>query len=348
MMWLMIEALDVWMFRDGKPFDSGAVHVASSLFPPIAFTLQGMLRSLAIDRSGVDWDEYASGADPVLTDRIGNPHADDTASQLGEFSMRGPYLARRDNERGEIERCFPLPADVVQRGRQLQVLRAAADLRLDDEAPDSLWLTESKFTTLYARGGQFSPSECLREDELFVREYRFGNAIDAATRTVRADEGMLYSASFIRPCAGVGLLVELPNSDLWTTLFSAIGMVKLSKFGGEGRSARIERVAPPVDMLPKDTIGAAKLILITSAYFIDGLPNISGITARAVPRSLAFGGWDLAKRRPRPIRRYAPPGSVFWTDGTTAFPELLTEQPEGELPLTALGFGDYLRLPDTQ
>jgi len=347
-MWLIIESLDVWMFRDGKPFDSGAGHVANSLFPPTAFTLQGMLRSLAIDRSGVDWDDYAKRTSPTLTKQIGNPYAHDPADQLGEFWMRGPYLARRESERGEIVRYFPLPADVVLRGerkKQLHVLRDSSEIDLEDEVPTPpLWLAEGKFATLYKGGGQFSPNDCLREDDLFVREQRFGNAIDASTRTVRADEGMLYSASFIRPCGGIGLLVEVPGSEPWSIIFPEIGSMEVSKLGGEGRSARIERVDPPANMLPKDLVGASKLILLTPAYFMQGVPSISGITARAVPRPSAFGGWDLVKRRPRPIRRYAPPGSVFTADNGIDLPELLTEQPAGELPLTTLGFGEYLRL----
>lgn len=343
MMWLMIEALDVWMVRDGKPFDSGAEHVASSLFPPTMFTLQGMLRALAIDRSGINWDDYARGADPALTAQIGDPLAPEPADQLGAFWMRGPYLARRED--GGIVRYFPLPADVVQRGDQLHILRDSADLRLEDELPDPpLWLAEDKFATLYRSGGQFSPSQCVREADLFVREQRFGNAIDAATRTVRADEGMLYSASFIRLCSGTGLLVQIPDAAPWETIFPQIGAVEYAKLGGEGRAARIERIEYAVGPQMNDAHVASKLILLTPAYFARGVPSFTGITARAVGRASPFGGWDLVKRRPRPIRRYAPPGSVFIAEAGSEIPGLLTEQPTGELPLDALGFGEYLRL----
>lgn len=342
-MWLMIEALDVWMVRDGKPFDSGAGHVASSLFPPTAFTLQGMLRSLAINRSGLNWDDYARGADSALKAQIGDPLAEEPADQLGAFWMRGPYLARREDS--GIVRYFPLPADVVQRGNQLHVLRNSADLALKDELPDPpLWLAEDKFTTLYRSGGQFSPSQCVQEADLFVREERFGNAIDAATRTVRADEGMLYSASFIRPCSETGLLVQIPDAAPWETVFPQIGAVEYAKLGGEGRAARIERIDFSANVEMRSAQDALKLILITPAYFVQGVPTFTGITARALGRASPLGGWDLAKRRPRPIRRYAPPGSVFIAEAGSELPELLTEQPVGELPLAVLGFGEYLRL----
>lgn len=342
-MWLFIQALDVWMFRDGKPFDSGVGHQANSLFPPTGFTVQGMLRSLAIDRSGIDWDDYALNADPRLTVQIGDPNAINPKDQLGNFWMRGPYLAHCEDH--ELKRYFPLPVDVVQRERQLHVLGDRSDIKLDDEIPDPpLWLEEAKFTTLYKNGNQFSPNECLREDELFVREQRFGNAIDMATRTVRADEGMLYSANFIRPCNRVGLLVEIPDSEPWTRIFPEIKTVQIFKFGSEGRSAHIERVEPSKDRITYNAQGESKLVLITPAYFIQGVPNSNGITPHAVSRSLAFGGWDLVKRRPRPIRRYLPAGSVFSVNAGIELPELFTEQPIGELPLTTLGFGEYLRL----
>lgn len=344
-MWLMIEALDVWMFRDGKPFDSGAGHVANSLFPPTAFTLQGMLRSLAIDRFGVDWDDFAAGTNTDLTRWIGAPNASEPKAQLGQFQLRGPFLAKRIGD--GIVRYFPLPADVVQRENQLHVLPVRAGPDLNDATPDSrLWLAESKFTKLYRRGGQFAPGECLREDDLFVREQRFGNAIDATTRTVRADEGLLYSANFIRPRSGVGLLVNIGDGNPWRDIFPDIGEARYFKLGGEGRAARIERVKEPVDMISKDlkAKSASKLVLITPAYFTEGTPRQEGITARAIARSAAFGGWDLAKRRPRPIRRYTPPGSVFIANAGRAVPNFLTEQPANELPLATLGFGDYLRL----
>jgi CRISPR-associated protein Cmr3 len=191
---------------------------------------------------------------------------------------------------------------------------------------------------------QFSLNECVREDDLFMREQRFGNAIDAATRTVRADEGMLYSGSFIRPCDDTGLLVQIPDTAPWEAIFPQVGSVTHSKLGGEGRAARIERIEYAVGAQVNDAHVASKLILITPAYFVQGVPTFTGITARALGRASPLGGWDLAKRRPRPIRRYAPLGSVFIVNGGADLPALLTEQPTGELPLTELGFGEYLRL----
>jgi CRISPR-associated protein Cmr3 len=118
-MWLMISPVDVWMFRDGKPFTSGDNHIATSLFPPSAITVQGMLRSLYLNSTKITWDDYNGHSRGVKAQR--SPDAikavkavgssDDNS--LGSFQMRGPYLARWDKDGKQVERFFSLPADVV-------------------------------------------------------------------------------------------------------------------------------------------------------------------------------------------------------------------------------------------
>jgi len=34
---IAIRAVDVWLFRDGKPFTAGEDHIAESAFPPSPF-----------------------------------------------------------------------------------------------------------------------------------------------------------------------------------------------------------------------------------------------------------------------------------------------------------------------
>lgn len=53
MAWFFIEADDVLMFRDGRPFTAGESHVIQSLFPPSPLTLQGALRSYILNQAGV-------------------------------------------------------------------------------------------------------------------------------------------------------------------------------------------------------------------------------------------------------------------------------------------------------
>lgn len=49
---LFIRPVDVWLFRDGKPFDAASDHRARSLFPPYPSTMQGVIRSKALVHLG--------------------------------------------------------------------------------------------------------------------------------------------------------------------------------------------------------------------------------------------------------------------------------------------------------
>jgi CRISPR-associated protein Cmr3 len=53
-MQLFLEALDVWLFRDGRPFDAGSDHRARSLFPPYPTVIQGVIRSHQVVVTGAD------------------------------------------------------------------------------------------------------------------------------------------------------------------------------------------------------------------------------------------------------------------------------------------------------
>lgn len=381
-MWLMIKPMDVWMFRDGKPFTSGDSHIATSLFPPSAIGVQGMLRSLYLNSTKVTWDDYNGHRRGVSAQRSSDAvravkaigSSDDNS--LGSFQMRGPYLARWDKDGEQVERLFPLPADVVasKRNRYMRSLQPVDEeiksdlsyakkrlnLSLDDEPPPTtLWLSETFLIEEYLNGVSFGVDSedaedfrCVPQERLFVVEYRTGTAINYERNTVRHEDGMLYSAGFIRLEEHVGLLVELPDPSPMEAVFPTIGDTQYTRFGGEGRGARVTRIQPenikrPVSP-PTLSDGKQKIIFTTPAYFVSGwYPSDNNLSKKlisaALPRPLAIGGWDLAKRRPRPILRYVAPGSIFYFEGTN-FKAIgqLTEQPSDSLPLANLGFGEYI------
>jgi len=51
---LFFEAVDVWLFRDGRPFTAGSDHVAHSVFPPYPSVMQGAIRSNQLVLLNVD------------------------------------------------------------------------------------------------------------------------------------------------------------------------------------------------------------------------------------------------------------------------------------------------------
>lgn len=376
-MWLFLEALDAWMFRDGKPFNAGEGHLASSIFPPTAHTIQGALRTLLLDHLGVDLDAYLAGeAHSDVYELLGNPR--DSQNPLGSFWMLGPFVAKRygdDPDHDPIERYIPLPQDVTAtkdadlrfRTTPLKTLHPTDerqwidDLHLrtfgtmpGDERPDDLWIAEGAFQR-YLAGYKLTVDDCVRESDLFQREYRSGNAMDHTTRSVRAEEGMLYSGTFIRPAENVGLLVWVPDS-----IADVLPDQACWRIGGEGRSARLTKITDASRVSPQSPFdydwrseARAKVVFLTPAYFRYGwLPDaawfVDALQAAALTHPICLGGWDLAHHRPRPIRRYVPASSVYYLE----FPDdwrpkdlLICDQPFAssntsvELPLDRLGLG---------
>lgn len=376
-MWLFLEALDAWMFRDGKPFNAGEGHLASSIFPPTAHTLQGALRTLLLDHLGVDLGTYLAGkAHSDVYDLVGNPR--DPNNPLGSFWMLGPFVARRygnDSYQDPIERYVPLPQDVTATkdadlrfpttslkmlhptneriwvdGRYLHTL----DVVPEDEPPDDLWIAEGVFER-YLMGYDLTLGDCVHESDLFEREYRSGNAMDHTKRSVRAEEGMLYSGAFVRPAENVGLLVWVPDD-----IADVLPDQACWRIGGEGRSARLTKITDASRVSPQSPFdygwrseARAKVVFLTPAYFRYGwLPDavwfVDALQAAALTRPTCLGGWDLAHHRPRPIRRYVPVGSVYYLEFPNEWrPEglLICDQPFAnsntpiELPLDRLGLG---------
>ncbi|NHZ71478.1 MAG: type III-B CRISPR module-associated protein Cmr3 [Aquificales bacterium] len=112
-MWLFIEATDVWLFRDGRPFDAGSDHRAASIFPPSPTTIQGAIRSKLLSLYDIDFADYAQGK--VVRDDVVDQIGAAVNGKQGKMRLRGPFIAKRqDNDDNEIMPYFPTPADILQ------------------------------------------------------------------------------------------------------------------------------------------------------------------------------------------------------------------------------------------
>lgn len=336
---LFLEPVDVWLFRDGRPFDALSDHRAQSLFPPYPTVMQGVLRSHHLVVKKVD-----------LRDPQAIEQAIGTAERYPPgFRVRGPFVARRTDS--GVVRYLPLPQDAVKEGTRFRALvpRSLPDsVRCSAPTPKVLWppeksdkletqwwLREDALREYLEKGKVQADEEAIQggkvcpSSHLFQRENRLGIALEDATRTTQ--EGALYEVEFVRPCPGVGLAVEVHGLDGW----SEKGLLRI---GGEGRGARFEVAAmadwpPPPNPLPQ----RFRLYLATPAYFENGwCPADWGkffqgsvtLVAAAIGRYEAVGGYDLATRDHKPARRYVPAGSVYFfeTDGRAALKDGLTNQ----------------------
>jgi CRISPR-associated protein Cmr3 len=309
---------DVWLFRDGRPFDAASSHRARSLFPPYPSVLQGVIRSHQLVLKKVDLQDK----DTIIR-TVG------TAEDYGSLQMRGPFLAKHMD--GKLTRFFPRPADwfpINEESDQIHALSPADPAGLQTNTSHSdlpyllfpsgfkpgkkeygEWLAEDDMQT-YLASKAVTPH---KSKDLFVRESRVGIKLGAVTRTT--EQGMLYEAEFIRPLKNVGLYLELNGYDDWPTQ----GMLKI---GGESHAASFQKVeAQAWDAPPKSLNGRFKIYFASPAYFKNGwLPSnwkqFLGIELSPCAVALkgydAVGGFDYASHGDKSSLRYVPAGSVYF------------------------------------
>mgnify|MGYP000224063461 CR=1 FL=1 len=316
MMSLFLEPLDVWLFRDGRPFDAQSDHRAASLFPPYPSLLQGVIRSQQLVVQGVD-----------LTDTQAIRQAVGDAEDYGRLRLRGGWIARCGADDSAITRYFALPADLVAHDDRLvtlqptkvpvgQLCNAVTEWLLVSPVPPQKempgeWLAEGELLK-YLRGE--TPS-ATPSKKLFVRESRLGIGRDDERRVTR--EAVLYEVEFIRPQPGVGLYVEVEGYDWPET-----GTLRI---GGEGRASLYRKLDRrpewPLVSLPSPLPPRFKVYFATPACFERGwLPRDWNafftapveLATAALARYESLGGYDWAHNRHKDARRYVPAGSVYY------------------------------------
>lgn len=344
---LFLQAVDVWMFRDGRPFDAGSAHRAKSIFPPYPTVIQGAFRTARLLWRGVDLTDKTA-----IADLVGEP------DDYGKLRLRGPFVSRR--EAGQVIRYFPQPADAIQKERTLvpAALSAPDGSKLKTSAPlplllgldqkmgkpgEPLWVQENDLLD-YLSGKSIKG---IPADELFLREERLGIALDE--RRVTRD-GMLYQAEFIRPYDGVGLLVEMDGLDdqEWTQS----GLLHL---GGEGRMASFEPVAARPWPKPPASAERFKVYFATPTYFENGWqPADWGkffnskvtLVAAALQRHETLGGFNWAAQDTeanahRPARRFVPAGSIYYFEGNPKLKSGLIQEAMTDFG-AEIGFGQTI------
>lgn len=317
-MQLFISPVDVWLFRNGRPFTAGSDHRAVTLFPPYPSVIQGVIRSHQLILEKVD-----------LNDRKAISEAVGTGEDYKNLRLRGPILAKWENEK--LTRYFPVPADLVAQEKQFVPLKLHKPdqerlitsaltqylLYSPTEPTKQLpgqWLTEEDLRKALSN----QPVGAVKAGELFERESRFGIGRDDQTRTTR--EHALYEVEMIRAHPNVGLYVEVEGYDGWPSR----GLLRM---GGEGRGASyiLLNAAPLLPLKQSFPDGKLpprfKVYFVTPTYFRRGwLPEtwerfFEGevrLVAAVLNRYESLGGYDWAKNEHKPARRYVPAGSVYY------------------------------------
>lgn len=336
-----LEPIDVVYQRGNKLFGDAGSY-GESLALPWPSVIAGAIRSHMLAVEGVDIARFARGDAPHP--QLGTP------AQPGTFQLTELCLARRTGS--QVERLRPLPADMVVRqvdrsdhvtllqpARLAPALQSSAPLpllaalRSDSPAKPSTdrWVTDKGWSR-YLAGQAPQAGDLVTSAELWKIDERIGIGLDAHSR--RADDGQLFSMQAIAFNPGVGYFASVTGATP-----AKVGVLRL---GGDGRAARIHACEPaPVttDFTRIVRTRRARLVLTTPGLFAAGwLPTgtgpdhqfeLGGVRSRvvgaAIARHATVSGWDLATRQPKPARRVAPAGTVYWLDELEATPEALGE-----------------------
>jgi len=212
----------------------------------------------------------------------------------------------------------------------------------------------SRYLTQTFASDTKASSVLLPADRIVLPEPRVGIGRSGSTHAAR--EGLLFSAHHHR-------LNSIPGKEeigLWVHLEdengSSLGLSqrRVLRLGGEGRTV-FYRIPEGCENLDKtwttgfrqavvekliETGGRLKLYLVTPGIFdgcvhpfqcrSDGIffernTQKARLVGAAVRRALPIGGWDIRKRKPKPLETAVPAGSVFFLKDT-AWPETLDKQ----------------------
>ncbi|MEM7375386.1 MAG: type III-B CRISPR module-associated Cmr3 family protein [Bacteroidota bacterium] len=351
---LQLDALDTLFFRDGKPFSLGEESWADGLFPPSPSVLYGAIRSTYALLQGIPFEQIESETAALNIcsmylrfegQRNGNYLP--LPREYGEYKQKseGQRHSEQVGEYTDLVKLIP-QKDLIT---QFQTGTAASSLQTGPgwllgaphagrpiDTPADAWMGEEDFSD-YLFGEAQDTLKGKRLQPLVPEEPKIGIARDRYTRS--SAEGRLYRVG-MRRVSRLHIRVRFQGLD-----FSSIssGMMKL---GGEGKTVHFRNLSHFPDLkpwqweFPEKAVSRFKVYLSTPAMLEHSIPDLQrhlGIAARFLGacsgKAVHIGGFDMKRRRPKPMRLAAPAGSVYLFESDT---------PVQLAPLQGLSLSDFL------
>lgn len=328
---LRIDALDTLFFRDGKPFTGGEDVWATMQFPPLPSVVHGALRTAYFAAHPTELDKAKTQDDPTAPLNI-------------------TTIALESNDK----LLFPIPLDCVkEKGNNdtsafalsivssPQVSNCRMATMFGHDRGDVLENVEhglftSETLSNYLNGQEYVSYEKL--SDYMVTEPKTG--IGRTNDTHIAQDGLLYRVEMRRlqskmgrdqetPPASVSLFVECEGMPFGVPKSETPGLLRL---GGEGKAAAY--AASTAELPPKPTLtgNRFKLYFATPALFEHGwrpswLECVNDTTFQGtykhielrlvtaiIGKPMFVGGFDMKEKRPKPMRKAVPAGSVYVFD----------------------------------
>jgi len=325
---IRLKALDTLFFKDGKPFDKGEETWANGIFPPYPSVIYGSLRSLyyILHPSEI-------GNENTVNDKTLN-------LQINDIKVRNA-----------IDYFYPCPYDVVKKkadksGKPLLLTLANGLKNTSSNLPAYLssnikvepiegFLIGDNFEEEYLKGHQ--PKRYRNLKEFISAEPKVGIGRDNITGITQ--EGLLYRVGMIRP-KKIEIEIDFHLKD-WVLDKESKGFMKI---GAEGKSCAYEVVSSleeATNAQLKLEGNIFKVCFVTPTILKRGwLPDFLdddlegywqdlGLKVKlltvAMDKPKYIGGFDMKAKRPKPMTRMLPAGTVLYF-------EILDEKREFILP----------------
>lgn len=323
-MTIEINAFDTLFFRDGKPFTMGDDVWASGIFPPAPSVFYGMLQTAYAAENDIAPKDIAEATKNLKIEAV--------------------------NLRSDDQILFPFPADLLVTGPEedvkisylkLQENKLISSLSIKQypkllfaetyekvkEYNGKAFLDYINFTD-YLQGRQ--EISAIKTNDLITIEAKVG--IGKNLTSNQTEEGKLYRVGMIRP-----EVKDAVKKLSFVIDFSGIEFKKKSgllRLGAENRTAFFnltdynfnKNLEPKLPELKNDIL---KIFLATPAILEQGpLPDFivqqeyEGIKLElltyAIGKPVYLGGFDMVNRKPKPMKRAVPAGSVYYLRSSNA------------------------------
>lgn len=330
---IRIKALDTLFFRDGKPFERGDESWADGIFPPPPSVFYGALRSLYFSLNLNDFHLANKENDP--TKKLVITNIDITRQSESYFPCPADFVQDKAKDRDEDDAFFLLNLNNLKTISSNKFENYSLSVPKEDIEVESLqgssFLSNINFNK-FINGNQ--PKKAININDFIFNEPKVG--IGRNNLTFSVEESMLYRVGMMRLSSEENeklcfeIEFNMQNFEL------PIGYTGTLKLGGEGKIAEFEIIkGKEENKLPQLSDKIFKIYIKTPSIFINKnlekdvvhgwLPsfldkNLEGkwngvnvkLIACSIGKSKQFGGFNMVERRPKPMYKAIPEGSVYF------------------------------------
>lgn len=339
-----IEPYDTVIFRDGRPFNATPGAKATTMPFPFPSTIAGGVRT----RAGLDQRSYfhASRINEVKTISIKGPflvELDENAN-ISNWLFPAPsdvvlLKVEKDDKKAQIKKLIPIE---IPKG-------AYTDLEISFSHLTLVGMVSSAPQKPHGKAPRFWYWDKYKDwlldpndkENIIIDQYGHNGAsietrthVKIAQETQTAEEGALFQTSglrFIHSTNSEPTLLESSLKRLAIALETKASIPEgLASLGGERRLVTWQKsnISLPFEKCLKDIYnkiaetGTCRVILLTPGYFEEVLNPLYLLESRdgvkpilkavAIARPQIISGWDFEHNHPKPTRRLAPAGTVFF------------------------------------